>query len=397
MKFGPLIVLVLSLSVSGLLLFFSLRGEGGTDTNPEPPQEPEKAAVVEEPLPPVVVEAPAPAPTGMVWIPGDEFQMGGQVEQAQSKPDEHPVHLVELDGFYMDATEVTNAEFARFIEATKYVTYAERQHTREEYAGQVPDISAIPDENLKPGSICFNPNFDASAIDMSDPNWYLHVWQLVQGANWRHPHGPDSSIEEAMDHPVAQVNYEDVMAYCAWAGKRLPTEAEWEFAARGGLKGETYPWGNEKNPDKSWMMNIWQGVFPVERKVEDGFSHSSPVKTFPPNGYGLYEMSGNVWEWTSDYYRPDYYFVSPKRNPLGPAASFDPMEPHIVKRVQRGGSFMCNDNYCTGYRVSSRMRGDELSGSFHCGFRCVIGWDELDRYRNAPRQKAGVSQETVSR
>jgi formylglycine-generating enzyme required for sulfatase activity len=327
----------------------------------------------------------------MVWVPGGEFQMGGQDDLAKSKPDELPVHSVALDGFYMDATEVTNAEFSRFVATTGYKTYAELHHSREEYKGQVPDISAIPEENLKPASICFNPAFDASEIDTSDPLWPYHVWKLVQGADWRHPHGPDSNIEGKRDHPVVHVNYQDVMEYCKWAGKRLPTEAEWEYAARGGKEGLSYSWGNERNPDGpgKWRINIWQGTFPIERKIEDGHKHSAPVISdqFPPNDYGLYHLLGNVWEWTSDYYRPDYYAHSPKRNPRGPSESFDPQEPQFVKRVQRGGSFMCNENYCLGYRVSSRMKGDEISGSFHCGFRCVVGWNELDKYQNAPRQK----------
>lgn len=349
----------------------------GTAEYTPPPQPPANDS-------PLVTEAPEEPPEGMVWIPGGTFTMGGQDDL--HKPDEHPVHEVALDGFYMDATEVTNAEYARFVEATGYVTYAERSHTREEYAGQVPDISMIKEEDLQPGSICFNPNFDASEIDLNDPLWPYHVWKLVHGADWRHPHGPDSSIEGLDDHPVVHVNYEDVIAYCDWAGKRLPTEAEWEYAARGGLEGKSYPWGDERQPDGEWVFNMWQGVFPVERKVEDGYKHSSPVKSFPPNGYGLYDMSGNVWEWTGDYYRPDYYKYSRRRNPPGPVNSYDPLEPQYVKRVQRGGSYMCNENYCTGYRVSSRMKGDEISGTFHCGFRCVIGHDELEKYRNAPRQ-----------
>lgn len=354
----------------------------GTAEYSPPPPPPEDDS-------PLVADAPESPPEGMVWIPGGTFMMGGQDEI--QKPDEHPVHEVALDGFYMDATEVTNAQFDRFIKATGYVTYAERTHTREEYADVVPDISMIEEKNLQPGSICFNPDFDASEIDLSDPLWIYHVWKLVQGADWRHPHGPDSSIEGLDDHPVVHVNYEDVMAYCDWAGKRLPTEAEWEYAARGGLEGQSYPWGNERNPDGKWLFNMWQGVFPIERRVEDGFKHSSPVKTFPPNGYGLYDMSGNVWEWVGDYFRHDYYQYSPKRNPPGPVNSYDPMEPQYVKRVQRGGSYMCNENYCTGYRVASRMKGDELSGTFHCGFRCVIGHDELGKYRNAPRQKQNAS------
>lgn len=404
MNRGPLIALLFSITICAGIIFASYRNSGENPASIEqhgasPNQSATKLASVQnESFPdppddghPLVTESPVEAPKGMVWVPGGEFQMGGQDDITDTKPDELPIHSVALDGFYMDATEVTNAEFSRFVAATGYRTYAELHHSREEYKGQVPDISAIPEENLKPASICFNPAFDASEIDTSDPLWPYHVWKLVQGADWRHPHGPDSNIEGKLDHPVVHVNYQDVMEYCKWAGKRLPTEAEWEYAARGGKEGLSYSWGNERNPDGpgKWRINIWQGTFPIERKIEDGYKHSAPVISdqFPPNDYGLHHMLGNVWEWTSDYYRPDYYAYSPKRNPRGPSESFDPQEPQFVKRVQRGGSFMCNENYCLGYRVSSRMKGDEISGSFHCGFRCVVGWNELDKYQNAPRQK----------
>ncbi len=380
MKPDPLTAAGVTLLICGGLIVYALWHEEDAPTQGIP------VVADAENLPPPVTIAPDKTPAGMVWIPGGSFLMGGQDELAPVKRDELPVHAVELDGFWIDATEVTNAEFARFVAATGYTTYAERYHTREEYAGQVPDLSLIQEQDLQPGSICFNPNFDASSIDTSDPLWAYNVWKIVHGADWRHPHGPDSSIDEIMDHPVVHVNFEDVQAYCRWAGKRLPTEAEWEYAARGGRAGESYPWGNERNPDGKWMTNIWQGVFPVERRIEDGFKHTAPAKSFEPNGYGLYNMSGNVWEWVSDYYDPTYYAVSPRRNPRGPEKSVNPMEPHIVARVQRGGSFMCNENYCLGYRVSSRMHGDEISGSFHCGFRCVVGWNELDQYRQALRQ-----------
>ncbi|MDC0307528.1 MAG: formylglycine-generating enzyme family protein [Planctomycetaceae bacterium] len=392
MNRGPTLALVLSVGIcGGIVAVATLPDRIERIDPPTLAETPEPESQVEVPgsdeTVPLVVETKHQPPAGMVWIAGGAFMMGGQDELAKTKRDEGPVHEVELDGYFMDATEVTNEEFARFVEETQYITYAERQHSREEYKRQVPDISVIPDENLEPGSICFNPDFDASEIDLSDPLWPYHVWKLVQGADWRHPHGPESSIEGQEKNPVVHVNYEDIMAYCKWAGKRLPTEAEWEFAARGGLKAQSYPWGNERNPDDKWLFNMWQGVFPIERKVEDGFKHAAPVASFPANGYGLYDMSGNVWEWTGDYYRPDYYRFSPKRNPPGPAESYDPLEPQYVKRVQRGGSFMCNDNYCTGYRVSARMKGDEVSGSFHCGFRCVIGHDEWDTYAKAPRQQ----------
>ncbi|QDT37475.1 formylglycine-generating enzyme family protein [Stratiformator vulcanicus] len=329
-----------------------------------------------------ITEAPAADPDGMVWIPGGSFEMGNP-EPGDTQKDEIPVHAVTLDGFWMDATEVTNAEFSRFVEATGYKTIAETKPKREDFAGQIPDISTIPEENLVAGSICFNSEFDPSTIDKSQPLWPYAIWQHVEGASWREPEGPGSSIDDRMDHPVVHVAYEDAVAYCEWAGKRLPTEAEWEYAARGGLDDVAYPWGDERNPDGQWKHNIWQGEFPYENKVEDGYRTSAPVKSFEPNAYGLYDMSGNVWEWCRDWYRPDYYQRSPIWNPFGPAASFDPQEPMIPKRVQRGGSFMCSDNYCIGYRVTARMKGDPMTGTFHCGFRCVLPADGAEPDRTA--------------
>jgi formylglycine-generating enzyme required for sulfatase activity len=334
----------------------------------------------------LVVEEPAPTPPGMVWVPGGTFTMGDR----RGAPDKHPEyadeipehrdamteHPVELDGFWIDATEVTNRLFQEFVEATGYVTVAEKAPRREDFIGQVPDVTAIPEENLVAGSICYNSNFDLNKLrtmSRSDPAWVLagQVWKYQQGANWRQPEGPGSSIADRLDHPVVHVAWEDAHAYCRWAGKRLPTEAEWEYAARGGLEGRAYPWGDDPRPDGGWPHNIWQGEFPVTNTGEDGFLTTAPVKSFPPNGYGLYDMTGNVWEWCSDWYHPAYYAGSPRRNPSGPPASFDPQEPNTPKRVQRGGSFMCSDQYCIGYSVSARMKGDPLTGSFHTGFRCV--------------------------
>jgi formylglycine-generating enzyme len=341
---------------------------------------PRASALATPALPPLIVEEPGPTPAGMVWVPGGAFVMGtdefprpGQPNSNRIKPDEYPAHEVEVDGFWMDETEVSNRQFKEFVDATGYVTFAERVPTREDFIAAGIDPAVIRDEYLKPGSICFDPEFDPENLRTDYSGWEYQLWQIVDGANWRHPDGPGSTIEDRMDHPVVHVNWDDAAAYCRWAGKRLPTEAEWEYAARGGPRdaGQLYPWGNVREPDGKYMANYWQGEFPIERVNRDGFETTSPVKSFPPNPLGLYDMSGNVWEWCADFYRHDYYLTSPRRNPQGPADSFDPQEPGLVKRVQRGGSFMCNVNSCTGYRCGARMKGEVTSSTFHNGFRCV--------------------------
>ncbi|MGQ1888848.1 formylglycine-generating enzyme family protein [Thermophagus sp. OGC60D27] len=305
---------------------------------------------------------------GMMLIPGGVFEMGAKEEQF-AKPDEFPVHKVHVDSFYIDRHPVTNAQFRAFVEATGYVTTAERQPEWEELKKQLPPgTPKPPDSLLVPASLVFNsPKQEVSRSD------FFSWWQWVPGADWTHPLGPASSIEGLDNHPVVHVSWFDATAYARWAGKRLPTEAEWEYAARGGHNNYIYPWGNE--PVSAERANFWQGNFPYKNFVEDGFERTAPVGTFPANGYGLYDMAGNVWEWTADWYHPDYYAFLAETgvalNPIGPEHSFDPAEPGVPKKVLRGGSFLCNDSYCAGYRSSARMKSSPDSGALHLGFRCV--------------------------
>ncbi len=321
---------------------------------------------------PTVIDSASPpgmAPSGMVWIPGGEFSMGGVNPVGLPDgghivmPDARPVHRVRLKGFWMDATEVTNAQFAAFVKATGYVTVAEKKPTRAEFPG-------APEENLVAGSVVFTPT--PSAVPLEN---HYQWWRFVRGANWQQPEGPGSSIEGREKYPVVHIAWEDAVAYAKWAGKRLPTEAEWEFAARGGNMGEIYAWGNQLKPDGRWMANVFQGQFPVQDQGLDGFPGTAPVKQFAPNDYGLYDLAGNVWEWCHDWYRHDYYQTLAKANvaanPRGPEQPFDPTEPEMKKKVQRGGSFLCTDQYCTRYMVGTRGKGEWRSASNHVGFRCV--------------------------
>lgn len=318
--------------------------------------------------------APSPAPPGMVWIPGGEFSMGTDDPTPlvcggpDSMPDARPVHRVYVDGFWMDITEVTNAQFAEFVKATGYLTIAEIAPTKEEFP-------TAPPENLKAGSTVFTPTDKPVPL-----NNHYQWWRYEHGANWRHPDGPSSSIEGKDNYPVVHIAYPDAAAFCKWAGKRMPTEAEWEFAARGGHAGDVYSWGNELHPDGKFMANTYQGTFPMKDTGEDGFAGIAPVKQFQPNSYGLYDVAGNVWEWCSDWYRPDTYARQIAaagganaviKNPKGPTSPYDPAEPGEKKRVHKGGSFLCTDQYCTRYMVGTRGKGEEKTGSNHVGFRCV--------------------------
>ncbi|TCN57506.1 formylglycine-generating enzyme family protein [Flavobacterium circumlabens] len=316
--------------------------------------------------------APAKAPKGMVWIPGGEFSMGSNVEDESLcsikgiTKDAAPIHRVYVDGYFMDETEVTNEQFAKFVNATGYVTVAEQKPTQEEF----PDA---PPENLIAGSVIFSPT--PAAVNLND---FLQWWSYVGGTDWKHPLGPESSIKGKEKYPAVQITYEDAAAYAKWAGKRLPTEAEWEFAARGGKTGNLYAWGNTLKPNGKFQANIYQGHFPIKDgdTGEDGFKGIAPTAQFKPNAYGLYDMAGNVWEWVNDWYSPSYYSELNKdgktaKNPQGPDSYNDPNDPTEKKRVHRGGSFLCTDQYCTRYMVGTRGKGEIRSAANHLGFRCV--------------------------
>jgi formylglycine-generating enzyme required for sulfatase activity len=310
-----------------------------------------------------------PAPEGMVWIPGGEFTMGSN--ERDVSPAERPAHRVRVDGFWMDETDVTNAQFSRFVEATGYITTAEKAPTVEEimrYAA--PGRSPPKQEDLVPASVVFVP--PDHPVPLKDASQW---WKWTPGANWRHPEGPGSSIEGKDDHPVVHVSWFDATAYAKWAGKRLPTEAEWEFAARGGLAGKKYVWGDEPFSEERPQCNNFQGHFPDNNTAKDGFERTSPVKAFPPNGYGLYDMAGNVWQWCADWYLPNAYALTAGQdvlvNPTGPERSFDPSV-RPPERVHRGGSFLCCVGYCFNYRPSARMGCTPDSGMSHLGFHCVM-------------------------
>ena len=305
------------------------------------------------------VPPPGPVPEGMVWIPGGEFWMG-----ADEFPDSQPWHRVYVDGFWMDKTEVSNDQFTQFVKATGYVTVAER-------TPRAADFPGAPPENLVAGSVVFSP--PDRPVELNN---HFQWWNYVKGADWRHPEGPQSGIKDRGKHPVVHMAYEDALAYGKWAGKRLPTEAEFEFAARGGLDRKPYAWGDELTPGGKFMANTFQGHFPDKNKIEDGYAGAAPVASFPPNGYGLYDVAGNVWEWTSDWYRHDYYQTLASlgpltRNPQGAADSFDPSEPGVKKKIHKGGSFLCTDQYCARYIVGGRGKGEPDTGTNHVGFRLV--------------------------
>ena len=306
---------------------------------------------------------PGPAPDGMAWIPGGAFLMGSD----RHYPEEAPAHRVAVDGFWIDRTTVTNRDFARFVKATGHVTVAERPASADDYPGAKPEL-------LVPSSVVFQQT--SRPVDLRNPyNW----WTYVAGADWRHPRGPGTSIAGLWDHPVVHVAFEDAAAYARWAGKDLPTEAEWERAARGGLEGAEYVWGEELMPGGRPMANTWQGEFPWQNLVSDGFAWTAPVRSFPANAYGLFEMAGNVWEWTTDWYQ-EHGRVERTcctiRNPRGGSAegSVDARTPAelIPRRVMKGGSYLCAPNYCRRYRPAARMAQPVDTSTCHLGFRCIL-------------------------
>ncbi|MBL8581489.1 MAG: formylglycine-generating enzyme family protein [Rhizobiaceae bacterium] len=303
----------------------------------------------------------------MIWVPGGTFTMGSDDHYAEEKP----AHRVRVDGFWMDPVTVTNREFARFVEATGYVTLAEKPADPANYPGALPGM-------LAPSSTMFRK--PSGPVDMNNHyNW----WVYVKGANWRHPRGPASSIAKLMDHPVVHVAFEDAEAYARWVGKELPTEAEWEFAARGGLDGAEFVWGDEMTPGGRQMANTWQGDFPYRNSMDDGFEYTAPVGSYPPNGYGLYDMAGNVWQWTNDWYQEHGAIDSPcctAENPRGALreASVDPRDDgsRIPRKVTKGGSHLCAPNYCRRYRPAARMAQAIDTSISHLGFRCIVRREE---------------------
>jgi formylglycine-generating enzyme required for sulfatase activity len=310
------------------------------------------------------------APQGMVWVPGGEFNMGSDDKEA--KNDEKPLHRVKVSGFWIDATPITNQQFKAFVEATGYITTAEKAPTLEEIMAQVPPGTPPPaPELLVAASLVFKPS--TQAVPLTNHHYW---WEWKAGANWKRPLGPDSSIEGKEDHPVVQISWFDAIAYANWAGKRLPTEAEWEFAARGGKDHMTYIWGNEEFSEEKPQANIWQGHFPYKSTKPNGYFGTTAVKTYLPNAYGLYDMAGNVWQWCSDYYHAGYYAQEAKKglsiDPIGSLTSLDPQEPYASKRVHRGGSFLCHQSYCKGYRIAARMKTCPDTSLNHLGFRCVM-------------------------
>ncbi len=319
-------------------------------------------------------------PAGMAWIPGGEFQQGAIASDHMALAHEKPAHKVFLNGFFMDTHEVTNGQFHKFVTETGYITTAERKIDWEELKRQLPPGTPRPhDSIMQPGSLIFKKAHTPLPNLYDFSQWWF--WEI--GANWRHPNGPGSTIDGKAAYPVVHISFEDAMAYCKWAGRRLPTEAEWEFAARGGMHGKIHIWGNGID-SLSMMANTWEGDFPLANTQKDGYERAAPVGMYPANNYGLYDMAGNVWEWTSDWYNPKYYKELKQLNtmpvdPKGANTPFTPNNPHAKERIIKGGSFLCNASYCASYRISSKMASSMDSSMEHLGFRTVATPEMLDK------------------
>jgi formylglycine-generating enzyme required for sulfatase activity len=318
------------------------------------------------------LDPPTQTPEGMVWIPGGEFVQGAVPKDKMAMMHEKPAHKVVLSGFFMDIHEVTNAQFARFVEETGYISVAEREIDWEEMKKQLPQGTPKPhDSILQPGSLVFKKT-KSSVPNLYD---YSQWWEWKIGANWKHPNGPGTDIVGKENEPVVHIAFEDAQAYCEWAGRRLPTEAEWEYAARAYQSNELFFWGSDV-AQLSSHANTWEGEFPVNNTKEDGFERRAPVMSYPKNGFGLYDMAGNVWEWTGDWYNTDYYKElahkqTSIKNPKGASRAFNPSNPYAEEKVIKGGSFLCSASYCASYRISARMATSPDSGMEHLGFRTV--------------------------
>lgn len=304
---------------------------------------------------------------GMILIPSGILNMGGDNEQANVN--EFPKHEVSVSSFYMDETEVTNNDFSQFVKETNYITVAERGINWQELSKQLPPgTPKLSDDVLAPGALVFTST--SSPVQLHNPQQW---WKWVLGASWKHPLGPESDIINLGNHPVVQISWEDANAFCKWAGKRLPTEVEWEWAARGGNRGKVYPWGNESINSGKIKANFYQGLFPYKNTLKDGYETTAPVKSYDPNDYGLYDMGGNVWEWCNDWYDVNYYKTrnAKTKDTNGPNKGYNDLMPYQQEKVIRGGSFLCNDDYCSGYRNARRMGTTTDTSLNHTGCRCV--------------------------
>ncbi len=327
----------------------------------------------------LLVEQPknVKTPEDMVWVSGIHYTMGAQQGDKQALSREKPAHPVAVDGFFIDQAEVTNAKFSKFVEATGYVTVAEQPIAWEDMKEQLPPGTPKPgDSMLQPGSLIFNTSLN----QVRNLNDYSQWWLWEHGADWRHPEGKGTSIEDKDNYPVVHIAYKDALAYCKWANRRLPSEAEWEAAAHGKLNGGIYTWGDDPQ-QLNKMANTWQGEFPVKNLKEDGYSGVAPVASFQANSLGIYDMAGNVWEWTQDWFDVNYYCKTlgkgELRNPKGAKKSYNPESPYQQEKVIKGGSFLCAASYCSSYRISARMGNTMDSSTDHTGFRTVVTVDML--------------------